>query len=52
MCEICVLGRLGGLEGLGACFLRREFKFKFCGGVLCVTWTVLLNNFSEGPCVF
>jgi len=36
-CEICLLGRLGRLEGLGSTFLRVKFKIKNCACVVCVT---------------
>jgi len=47
--EICLLGRLGGLEGLGSCFFAcTENKFRILNCVLCVHVEYVLVNISEG----
>jgi len=49
--EICLLGRLGRLEGLGACFLRvPKIISEICVRVLIYVETVVEINTSEGPC--
>jgi len=47
--EICLLGRLGRLEGLGACFLGVwKLILEFCVRVLFYVETVVEINISEG----
>jgi len=49
--EIYLLGRLGRLEGLGACFLRvSKIISEICVRVLVYVETVVKINTSEGPC--